>query len=57
MNPALGVSGDPDGFSLCSAQNSTYGSPLNALIYKAEENEGSYDFSTCYPVDVQLAAA
>ena len=57
MNPALGVSGDPDSFSLCSAQSSTYGSLLNELIYKAEENGGSYDFSPFYPVNVQLAAA
>ena len=57
MNPILGISGDTDSFSLCTTRSSTYGLPINALIYKAEENEGLYDFSTCYPVDVQLAAA
>ena len=57
MNPALGISSDTDSFSLCIAQSSTYGLPINALIYKAEENEGLYDFSTCYPVDVQLVPA
>ena len=56
LNPILGISGDTDSFSLCTAQNSTDGLPINALIYKAEENEGLYDFSTCYPVNVQLAA-
>lgn len=48
--PALAVNGDVDNFSLCLT---SYGQ--NNIVYKAvADNNGVYDYSTCYRVDVRL---
>ncbi len=48
--------GDTDSFSLCTGLSTFYDKPLDALVYKAEDN-GVYDFASCREVAVQLVDA
>jgi len=49
--PSLAVGTDADSFSLCLIPGSTQ----NNIIYKASAtNDGTYDFSTCYSVNVLI---
>ncbi|TBU56151.1 hypothetical protein BD310DRAFT_932005 [Dichomitus squalens] len=57
-NPALVVPGGSNGFAICNATSSASKSPLQVLIFDAENNANQgYDFSTCNPVTVQLVGA
>ncbi|OBZ72771.1 hypothetical protein A0H81_06937 [Grifola frondosa] len=50
--PRLAVHNDIDSFSLCSLDDPN---AQNNVVYKASAiNDGSYDFSTCYPVQIQI---
>ncbi|OBZ72803.1 hypothetical protein A0H81_06940 [Grifola frondosa] len=50
--PILAVHGDPDSFSLCATGTSPRAQ--NNVVYKASANALGYDFSSCYPVRLQL---
>ena len=51
--PLLAVNGVTDAFSLCSAGD--YPSAQTYVIYKPQNGSYVYDFSSCYPVNLQMA--
>lgn len=50
--PELALNGDTDSFSLCS-QGDYYLAQTN-VVYKASPDSYEYDYSSCYPVKLQL---
>ena len=52
--PLLSVFGDWMSFALCTEVLA--GAPRNIVVYKPEEGQ-SYDFSSCYAVQLQVVNA
>ncbi|TFY58606.1 hypothetical protein EVJ58_g6320 [Rhodofomes roseus] len=48
----LAVNNDADSLSLCQATTAAW--PNTVLVYEANSNNTNYDYSTCYPVQVNL---
>ncbi|EMD35786.1 hypothetical protein CERSUDRAFT_115739 [Gelatoporia subvermispora B] len=46
--PLLSLQGDTSDFALCEADG------VNVVVYQPSDNFGSYDFSTCYSVDILI---
>ncbi|OCH89963.1 hypothetical protein OBBRIDRAFT_777746 [Obba rivulosa] len=51
--PLLAVHGDTDHFSLCSAGDFT-NAQTNIIWRASAVNDGSYNFTSCYPVHIQI---
>ena len=58
--PVLTYKGDGDHFALCMGRSEYYDFDITVLIYKPDrsssDKHGDYQFGTCYPVTVYLAA-
>ncbi|GBE81365.1 hypothetical protein BKA93DRAFT_726182 [Sparassis latifolia] len=50
--PVLAVNGDLNGFSLCLTDDN--GAGHYNVVYQAQEGNEHYDYSTCYPVSINL---
>ncbi|KAH9840793.1 uncharacterized protein C8Q71DRAFT_741256 [Rhodofomes roseus] len=48
----LAVNNDVDSFSLCKATTAQFTNVV--LVYQADANDTFYDYSTCYPVQVNI---
>jgi len=51
-NPLLAVHGNTDSFSLCMGGSGS--TAQNNIVYNAASGSESYDYTTCYPVKVQM---
>ncbi|KAI0076673.1 hypothetical protein K474DRAFT_1597602 [Panus rudis PR-1116 ss-1] len=50
--PILALHNDVDSFSICTEKFGNH--PMNLVVYKASADSESFDFSTCFPVKLQL---
>ncbi|EMD35782.1 hypothetical protein CERSUDRAFT_115735 [Gelatoporia subvermispora B] len=51
--PLLALNGDTDHFSLCSAGD-FHAAQTNIIWRASSVNDGSYNFTSCYPVHIQI---